>query len=208
MKKQIIKKEFSVFDSNVTKKQIVKKEFVLFDSNEMPTYEEYVEFCTDNGIEYGDENSNDFYKWVGDTQRDWCDCFVSNMGCSKIDYPLMITGHLGLWNGTPEIYPVYIESSDYGRKFSNGTTGWFNPSIKKAVEKCMFGNSIIDADVHFDNGVIVINAHHHDGCNTFYVRKLSKKGIAAVQAASNRGEDIYFPKDYWFAKIKSDEIDF
>lgn len=179
----------------------------IYDSRDVLTYDEYLEYCEDNGIEPKGENSNDFWNWVSETNDMYWDDMIENMKCSRLDTPLMITGTLGLWTGRHDIKPVLIESEDYGKKFSDGTVGYHNPSILKAVLRTVTSSDYLDIDICCKDGYIEVNCHHHDGTNSFAIRKLSKKGIAAVNSAIDRDID-FEPKEYWFKAIKSSEIDF
>ena len=155
----------------------IKKEFVIYDSQEDFPYEDYVEFCEINGMEPAEEDSREYWDWVYQTRNDYYDDMLANLSWTKIDYPLMIIGQLGLWNGRPSIVPVPVKSEGYGRKFySSDYVGYETPSLKAAIKKCCEGRDILDVDVHYEDGVIAVYAHHHDGCNCFYIRKLSKKG--------------------------------
>lgn len=185
-----------------------KKEFVIYDSMEELPYEDYVEFCKDNNIEPALEDSVEYWKWVRQLRNDYYDDLMANLSWTKIDYPLMIVGDLGLWDGRHSIVPIPVHSTGYGKKFHDcDYVGYEIPSMKAAIKKCCEGNSILDVDVHYEDGVIKVCAHHHDGCNVFYIRKLSKKGIKGMTAAENRHEDC-IPKEWWFSKIKVEEIDF
>ena len=46
-----------------------KVKFVLFDTMEDVSYEDYVANCDINNIAAGDENSQDYYNYVADSQR-------------------------------------------------------------------------------------------------------------------------------------------
>jgi len=181
-------------------------------NNDGLTYEDYREDCEENDREPEAEDSNDYYEWLSDTTTRYWEDFQANLKYSKADYPLMITGSLGLWNGRPDMYPILVESEDWVTHYKNWkgeiveyhTHHYDNPSILKAILKCL--GSCDDIKVRFNDGVVEVDALHHDGTNCFYIRKLSKKGLAAVEAANNRGEDEYKPKDWWFSRIKRDEL--
>ena len=119
-----------------TKKEKQHVKFVLYDSREELPYEDYKGECEINGCEPDGEDSQDYWDWVCQTREDYWDDLKMNMCWSKIDYPLIITGSLGLWDGRHDIKPMIIESEGYGRKFSTcDYTGYELPSIKKAIEK-------------------------------------------------------------------------
>ena len=184
-----------------------KNEFVIYDSQMELSYEEYVDYCETNEIEPHEDCSSEYYSWVSSMRQEYGEDLMQNIAWSKIDYPLLITGTLGLWDGRHEIYSVPVKSSGYGKMYSTGYRGYDVPSIKEAIEKCIRNSDILDYEVRYENGVIIVIAKHHDGVNRFEIHKLSQKGVRGMQAAENRGEYCY-PKDWWFAKIKLDEIDF
>ena len=125
-----------------------KKEFIIYDSMEELPYEDYVEFCKDNNIEPALEDSVEYWKWVCQLRNDYYDDLMANLSWTKIDYPLMIVGDLGLWDGRHSIVPVPIVSEGYGRKFhTSDYVGYEVPSMKAAIKKCCEGNSILDVDV-------------------------------------------------------------
>lgn len=178
------------------------------------TYNDYVDFCECNEIEADDENSNDYYEWLSEEISRQIEDFFDNLSYGSVDYPLLITGTLGLWDGKKTIYPVKMESSDWATKYKkhDGTycdytrPHFLNPSIKNAIKKCINGNSIEDFGVRFDNGIIEVDAMHHDGTNTFYIRKLSKRGLKKVEYYENNYIHDYKVEDWFFNKIKLDEI--
>lgn len=191
-----------------TKKEKQPVKFVLYDSREEIPYEDYVENCEINDCEPAEEDSQDYWDWVNETRAMYWDDLKMNMCYSKIDYPLIITGSLGLWDGRHTIQPMIIESEGYGRKFTTcDYTGYELPSIKKAVEKACSGRSVEDFDVTYEDGVIYVNCYHHDGTNRFEIHKLSKKGIECAARFIER-EPFGELKKEWFAKIRKNEIDF
>ena len=78
--------------------------------------------------------------------------------CKEYNVPVAITGTLGLWDGDHDIWPRKMES------------------VYDAIRKCV-GGDIEWATVMYDDGVITVDAYHHDGCNHFIIKALSKKGI-------------------------------
>lgn len=181
-------------------------DILLYDSMEDFNYEEYIDYCELNGIEPDAENSKGYWDWVYEQRDLRASDLQANLDYTRIDYPLMITGTLGLWYGHPDIVPVPIVSNGYGeRVFHDGHKGYANPSLKIALNKCI--RTCDDVDIHLEEGCIKVVGHHHDGRNVFYIRKLSKKGILAVESAERHGRECK-PKDWWFCKIKLDEIEF
>jgi hypothetical protein len=197
------------------KQKIEKACVTLIDTynNEGLTYEDYVNDCKECDIEPESEASIAFSEWLGEMTSNHTEDFFDNMEWTKVDYPVMITGELGLWNGRPSIVPVKMESTDFVTYYTNWKgeriaydRGHFKkPSLLRAIQKCISGNSILDFKVRFNDGVIEVDAMHHDGTNRFYIRKLSVKGLMRAKSFENRYED-YEPKDYWFSRIKYDEI--
>ena len=136
------------------------------------TYEEYEDFCEGNGIEPESDTSVEFYEWCAEeTAHNW-DCDMDNIkSCKEYNVPVVITGTLGLWWGHPEIEPERKES------------------VYDAILRCVGHSDIHWATVMYDDGVITVEAYHHDGCNCFTIKALSKKGIAK-QSADYKGYDF------------------
>ena len=153
----------------------------LYDSTCGYSYEEYLEYCEGNDIKPSPMDSMKFYEWCG-MMRDWdWDDFKSNMEYSKYaNMPCMITGKLGLWNGTHDIKP---------EKENN---------LMDAIIRCY--GSCNDIEVNLKDGYLEVNAYHHDGANCFEIHLLSKKGIERVECAERNWDD-YDIKPYWFKKI-------
>ena len=125
------------------------------------TYEEYEDWCEDMGEEAGSDTSCEFYEWCAEEAANNWDCDMDNIkSCKEYNVPVVITGTLGLWWGHPEIQPERKES------------------VYDAIQRCVGGGDIHWATVMYDDGVITVEAYHHDGCNCFTIKALSKKGIA------------------------------
>ena len=139
-------------------------------------YEDYLEFCEDNDITPGDEDSDEFYDWCRE-ETDWnFEADLANIkGCKQYNIPVLVTGTLGLWNGHPDIDPVVF------------------PSVYDALQE-MMGRSINDIEAKFVDGRIEVNAYHHDGCNSFTIEALSSKGIK--KAGSFYGKTYIDAKPY------------
>ena len=180
---------------------MVKKQFTLIDTFDCGLeYADYVDFCEANEITPSDENSNDYYEWLGEERNRMVEDFFDNLKYCKVDTPVLIEGTLGLWNGTRSIYPMLMESTDYN--IYNGKGRWDNPSVYKAVSKCVSGMD--DFKVEFADGQLIVHGYHHDGTNTFTISKLSKKGIVSATNANDNGRHLE-PKGYWYGKFS--EID-
>ena len=160
------------------------KNYVLITTKE-PKYSDYLEYCEMNDITPVEENSQEFFEWCADETQLNIEYAFENLEYAKItnaDFILM--GSIGRWNGRFGIQPMHYTS----------LTG----AIKAAIGDCEYFN------VNYNNGVIDICASHHDGVNSFTLRLLSKKGIISVGDACGLVEKE--PKDYWFKKIRNEDI--
>jgi len=84
--------------------------------------------------------------------------------CTEYNVPVVLTGTLGLWWGHPEIKPERFES------------------VADAIHRCINGSNCNEIHVEYNDGVITVDCYHHDGCNSFTIKALSKKGIAKQYA--------------------------
>lgn len=171
--------------------------FVMIDTynNGGLEYRDYLDFCEVNEIEPAAEDSNDYYEWLGEeSQRFWED-FIDNLSYGKCTYPLLITGSLGLWTGSHDIEPVLVESEDYHQ---NGNY-YSKPSMKTAILKCL--GSCDDIKITYNDGIIEVDAMHHDGTNSFYIKKLTDVGYEA--ALEERWDDMTYE---WFEPIEPGDI--
>lgn len=130
--------------------------------------EEYEEACEVNGWEPGDED--DFYEWCREeTDINFEDDLENIKCCKEYNIPVVITGHLGLWWGKPEIEPVRMET------------------VYDAIMRCMDKADYVT--VEWNDGEVIVYATHHDGTNVFTINALSKKG-QAKQNAPYKSEDV------------------
>ena len=119
-------------------------------------YEQYVQECEDNDINPGSSDSQEYEDWVDMyVQEYWNDDLDNIKHCKEYQVPVVITGTLGLWWGSPEIEPVEVDS------------------VYEAIKKCIGGDSYF-VTAYFDDGKIEVHAHHHDGTNCFTIK--AKKG--------------------------------
>ena len=156
-------------------------------------YSEYLDWCEWNNVEPAEENSNGYYEWCAEEAQNNYDCDMDNLMYSELkDRTFAIEGTLGLWWGRPTIEPVVV----------NG--------IVPAIKRC-FGRDIndIDAELNIKDGVIYVQAHHHDGTNCFTLKMLNKNGEKWIEAAiekwrmnHEKGEDFELNNRYW-TKLKS-----
>lgn len=158
----------------------------LVDTTYVPSYNDYVEYCEDNDFKPSEEDSQDFWDWVSENQEDEISCFYDNLvdEVSGYDSPCLILGDLGLWDGRHEIEPVYMDN------------------LTDAIKKCVSGRGINDmlVEVNVERGEINVNAYHHDGCNSFVIKLLSKKGEDIAYRKNENGDTLSNYKDYWFKK--------
>lgn len=127
------------------------------------SYEDYVEDCEVNGYEPEDEDSEGFLNWCYEEARDNFEADLDCISyCKEYNIPVVVSGHLGLWWGHPEIEPTRFES------------------VAEAIERCMKGADYVD--IKYDDGEIIVYATHHDGTNVFTINALSKKGIVKKNA--------------------------
>lgn len=137
---------------------------VLIDTTWIPPYEDYVDFCKNNGIEPSEENSDDYWEYVSDShENDW-DYLRLNLGhgSDNANEPCVITGTLGLWNGNKTVLPVRCET------------------LFAAIKRC-FGQSIDNIVAIWEDGEVHVTAYHHDGENHFTINRLSKRGLQASE---------------------------
>lgn len=129
------------------------------------TYDEYVCFCEDHGIEPTEEGSTDFYEWAAEEARiNWEEDVESIKNCKGYNVPVVVCGTLGLWNGMRKVGPVRVDS------------------VSQAIGLCG-GQSIEEMDIVWVDGAIMVYAYHHDGTNIFEISALNKKGLAKKYAA-------------------------
>lgn len=160
-----------------------KINYEIFDSSYLPDYEDYVNDCIENEIEPAAENSQAHWNWVDKMNELERDDFFSNLQFSEFNRPCMITGRLGLWNGNPDIVPEMFNSVE--------------EAIKRIIN-VRFDNYI---KVSLQDGYLVVEQSHHDGCNYFEIHLLSAKGMREVERPCYQYERDYAPKKWWFKNI-------
>lgn len=120
---------------------------------------DYEEWCEDNGIEPGDDS--DFFNWCAEETQTNYEADMDNIEyCKEYNVPVFVTGQLGLWWGRPTV-----------------SLGKYD-SVADAIRDCMERSDSYDVLVEYNDGVITVDCYHHDGCNSFTIKALSKKGIA------------------------------
>ena len=124
---------------------------------------EYEEWCEDNGITPG--NDTDFFSWCAEETQAYYESDMDNIKtCEEYNVPVLVTGSLGLWWGRPSIKPERYDS------------------VSDAISDLMMRSDCQDVLAEFNDGVITVDCYHHDGCNSFTIKALSKKGIAKQYA--------------------------
>ena len=129
--------------------------------------EDYIDFCEANDIEagVGDYFDEGFRDWCAEETQANYEADICNIEtCREYNVPVVLTGTLGLWWGHPEIKPERFEN------------------VADAIRRCIDGSDGHEVFVEYNDGVINVEAYHHDGCNCFTIKALSKKGIAKQYA--------------------------
>jgi len=114
------------------------------------SYQDYLEWCEDYDLEPHAEDSDEYWHWIHMQIEDDIESFFENLGYSECNGPCVVSGHLGLWWGHPEIEP---------REFL---------SLTKAIKTCWDGCN--DIRITGEDGVIYVEVLHHDGTNRFEIR--------------------------------------
>ena len=139
------------------KKETTYPKTTLCDTTYILEYEEYKEYCEANDCEPQAEDSQDYWGYVSEMRYMEYEDFILNMETSaQANKPCLLTGSCGLWDGTHEIMPY---------KFSDVLS-----AVKKAYGSCD------DLIVKQEDGVIKVEALHHDGSNYFEIVPLTEYG--------------------------------
>lgn len=137
----------------------------LFDNyttNVEAELEYFKDYCEANEIEFpaDAENSNEFYEWQSESLAIAWDDLINEIENDKDSNVIcVVTGSLGLWHGRRDIEPKVF------------------PSLKSAINECVANMDYVILTE--DEGVIKVEAIHHDGRNNFEIHKLNKKGFIA-----------------------------
>ena len=163
---------------------------VLYQSDRTVSMDEIKEHCEANDIEVPEEDSEEYWDLVGDFHNwDWED-FETNLKASKIlPGQIVITGELGLWDGTHTIVPVMMDMAA--------------DPIK--VFKKFALNSQFEMKIGYDKEGIFVTVHHHDGTNHFRIKEVTTAGQRYLERCERHGVDSYIlseekftkPIDYW-----------
>lgn len=133
---------------------------VLFNNYEIDYdnfYLEYLKWCNENDKKPETKKSYYFHNYVySSLVNEWDDLMINIKNEKDCQEECVVLGTLDLWSGRYEIKP---------KKFS---------CLKDAISICV--NNIDYIIIKEENGVIYVDAIHHDGVNTFEIHKLNKKG--------------------------------
>lgn len=162
------------------------------------TYDNYLEWCQEcenpEEEQYA-EDSDEFFEWCHEQVEQDIDCDCENMRYSEYARRnFVITGNLGLWDGSHEIIPVVM----------NG--------LVDTIMKCVSGRGIEDYDVFIndDEDYITVHAKHHDGTNVFEIHLLTHEGAKAYEEAYEKWNYQDGPepelKPEYFEKIEFNKI--
>lgn len=152
----------------------------LFDNyniNDEAWLEAYKEHCEINEIEMPTdvENSNEFYEWQSEMlSMEWEDLLGNIESNWDNDVNCVVTGKVGRWNGTFDIEPKAF------------------PSLRIAINTCASNMDYVI--VTEDEGIIKVEAIHHDGRNNFEIHKLNSKGLEAYCNDEDLDNEEYYEK--------------
>ena len=123
------------------------------------TREDYEDWCEMNDIE--PDTEKDFFQFCAEETRDAYEADMLNIAvCKEYNVPVVVTGSVALFHtGRTSIVPQRYES------------------VYEAIEDCQKRSDCLDARAEYNDGVILLDCYHHDGCNCFTIKALSKKGI-------------------------------
>lgn len=131
--------------------------FNNYDINYDAFYLDYLEWCKENDRNPDTKESQSFYNYVySSLDIEWDDLMVNIKYDNDCQEECVVLGTLGLWTGRHEIN---------AKKFFG---------LKDAINACVTNIDYII--IKEENGVIYIDAIHHDGVNIFEIHKLNKKG--------------------------------
>lgn len=131
-------------------------------------YEDYKQWCADNDLEPDAEGSDHYWDWINMCLCFDVECFFDNLHYTTgaVQQPCVISGHLGLWWGEPQ-----IENE-------------MEANLGDAIYRCINGADAVE--VYLYRGVVHVIGMHHDGRNYFEIRPLTDKGEMKMR----EGEDI------------------
>ena len=147
-----------------------------YEINDAEWFEAYKEYCVINEIEVSNndyENIEGFYEWQNEQLSMEWDDFMTNLRCDKENnVDCVVTGSVGRWNGTFDIEAKHFSTLE--------------DAIRACIKNCDF---IVINEI---NGVIDIEAIHHDGSHQFQIHKLNEKGYDAHCEDKDLDNEEYF----------------
>ena len=148
------------------------KSIVIFDDDpcsEWLNKENYSACCDVPKDEIEDDA---YYDWVSCCLQSTWEDFKEAVKNHLDDNLCVVTGHLGLWNGSPEIEPEICCDT------------------LEALEKCfdIRGDHYETVAIEED-GSLTVSVHHHDGCNSFTLRKVAPESEGLALCIQDYGED-------------------
>lgn len=151
---------------------------ILTTSTDGFTYEDYVDYCEDNGIKPAKQDSPEYYNWVyGERDLNFESDMDNISTCKQYKTKVVAEGKLGLWDGHHTVIPRFFDN--------------VADAIRACIEDCD------DCNVWYNDGAIEVEGYHHDGTNSFTIHALSKKGINKYESAVDHGRDVELIKtDY------------
>lgn len=149
------------------KKKTIWKSWMLLNNEErkaLLTDDDMLDCYLDNNNEDIDTyDKEDFEEYVRDCYDEYFDADFGDYGNWKYsplaNQKVAVIGQLGLWNGPHKIYP---------KEFDN---------VQDAVRACLQDYNDIYEDQY---GNLHVEAHHHDGCNHFIIKKVTDKGLRCL----------------------------
>lgn len=133
-------------------------------------FEDFKNYCKDNGYEVQGEEENmigvymggciSFYDYFQESIQTDIENFWDGLKHTKNKIKCVVTGTIGLWDGTRTIQPKCFEN------------------LYKAINTC--ATNAYDIVVSVENNVISVNAYHHDGTNRFEIYLLNDDDFDCV----------------------------
>ena len=133
------------------------KTLVLFDNSNYDNYDydAYLEYCHEMDETPGEVDSQEYIEWERDTENtDWCNALNDFKEKELVDYDVLVTGTLGLWDGKHKIEPKIF------RDFDEAISAMCQDSIEVKISQ-------------IDEFTWKLENWHHDGKNEFIFRFLA-----------------------------------
>ena len=163
---------------------------ILYQSDREVSMDEIKEHCEVNDIEVPEEGDSRYWNLVGDFHTWDYEDLESNLKASKkLPGLIVITGELGLWDGTHTIIPVMMDMA---------------ADPMKVIQKFTL-NSQFEMTIGYDKEGLFVTVHHHDGTNRFHIKEVTTAGQHYLERCKRHGvesdilseEKFTKPIDYW-----------